>query len=65
MYLITVFGTSDTFYARNKQQWFQGLIQGNGVVSSGFLLIVIILVRSLYSKGLINDSVISISKIIF
>jgi len=41
------------------------LIQRNGAVSPGFLLIAIILVQSLYSKGLINDSVTLISKMIF
>jgi len=65
MYLIMAFKISDTFYARNEQQWFQGLIQGNSTASSRFLLIVIILVQSLYSKGLINDSVTLISKMIF
>ena len=65
IYPMIAFSTSDIFYAGNEQQWFQGLIQGNGIASPGFLLIAIILVQSSYSKGLINDSIILISKIIF
>ena len=62
---MTAYGVSETFYLDNKKQWFRGLMQDNGAVSPGFLIIAIMLVRSLYSKGLVMDSVTPISQVIF
>ena len=65
MYLMISYRVSDNFYLENKGQWFLGLIQGNGAASPGFLLIAIILVRSLYLKGLVSQSITLISQVIF
>jgi len=49
MYLLTAHRLSTSFYTRSDSQLFQSLIQGNRAASSGFLLIAILLIRSLHS----------------
>ena len=65
MYLLISYGLSDSFYVRDKNQWFQGLIQGNGAAFPRFLLIAIMLVQSLYLKGLVIEMVTLISQMVF
>ena len=44
MYLLTAYGLSQLFYTRDSSSPFQGLIQGNGAASPGFMLIKILLI---------------------
>ena len=64
MFLLTSYRLSQNFYTRD-QIGFQGLIQGNGVASPRFLLIVIILIRYLYYQSLIPTSILPIINNIF
>ena len=64
MYLMIVYGLSNNFYSGQVLP-FQGLIQGNGAISPRFLLIAIILIRYLYYKKLIPESVLPITNKIF
>ena len=65
MYLITSYGILESFYTGIENKPFQGLIQGNRVVSPGFLLIVVLLIRALYKANLIPPSESMISKAIY
>ena len=65
MYLLTSYGISSSFYTGSAKNPFQGLIQGNSAVSPGFLLITVLLIRSLYQAKIIKESTLSISKIIY
>ena len=62
---MTLFGISDSFYTGISKESFQGLIQGNGVASSGFLLIIVLLIRALYHTNLIPPSESLILKTIY
>ena len=53
MYLLTTHGLSDTYYMGSISQPFQGLIQGSGAFSPSFMLIAILLIRSLYFADLV------------
>ena len=44
---------------------FQDLIWGNGIVLPGFMLIVILLIRCFYNKGLVYPLEYPISKVIY
>ena len=65
MYLMIAYGISSTYYTGSDHQPFQGLVQGNGAAFPGFLLITILLIRSLYSTNLITHSNAPISKVIY
>ena len=61
MCLMIAHSLSDTFYTESQSNPFQSLIQGNSAASRSFLLIAIILIRSLYSTNLIPHSISLIS----
>ena len=65
IYLITVFGISDKFYTGTNECPFQGLIQENRAASPGFLMITVMLMRSLYWTSLILQSTLPILKITY
>ena len=65
MYLLTTHGLSDTYYTGSLSQPFQGLIQGNGTASPSFMLIVILLIRSLYFADLVPTASSPISHCIY
>ena len=65
IHLIIAYSLSNIFYSGSQLNLFQGLIQGNGSASPGFLLIAIILIRSLYSVNLISHSISLISHCIY
>ena len=65
MYLLTAHRLSDTYYIGYLLQPFQGLIQGNCTVSPSFMLIAILLIRSLYYVDLISASSSPISHCIY
>ena len=65
MCLLTAHGISFTFYTGTYLNPFQGLIQGNGVASPGFLIIVVLLIRSSCNKNLIPPSTSPIFKVIY
>ena len=62
---MTSYSVSDSFYTRTKERPFQGLIQGNGTILPGFLLIAVFLIRALYRANLIPLSESPISKVIY
>ena len=65
MYLLTAYRISETFYTGSDSHPFQGLIQGNGAASLGFLLMTVMLIRSLYSANLIPKSTSLISQCMY
>ena len=65
MCFITSYGISESFYTGTNDKPFQGLIQGNGVVLLGFLLIAMLLIRALHIANLIPLSKSPISKAIY
>ena len=65
MHLLTAYRLSNFFYAGSLTIPFQGLIQGNSIVSPRFMLITILLIRCLCNKELAHLSESLISKTIY
>ena len=65
VYLLTAYGLFSSFYTSTDLNLFQGLIQGNGIASPGFLIITVLLIQSLYNTNLIPPSTSPISKVIY
>ena len=55
------YSISDNFYSGSQTHPFQGMIQGNGVVSPEWILIVIILILYIYQQDLAPLSITSIT----
>ena len=60
MHLMIAYGLSINFFS-GQDLPFQGLMQGNGAASLGFLLIAIILFKCLHHKKLISESMLPIT----
>ena len=63
MCLLTAHGMPFSFCTGAHLNPFQGLIQGSGAVSPGFLIIAVLLIRSLHHANLIPPSTFPTSKV--
>ena len=65
MYLLTSHRLSTSYYTGIAINPFQGLIQGNGTASLGFLLMTVLRIRSIYNTKLVPPSILPISQVIY